>query len=114
MFVFERCCKNTWYVVLFVLYLFNNLCVSQNSLSLWIQLNVPRIADNTSFSQDVQMQLLEQISSAESVGLDVLDQFAGYFLTRAELVTKILKYPGIEDYRNAVIELDEKTYIKVS
>jgi Proteasome activator PA28, C-terminal len=48
-----------------------------NSLSLWIQLNVPRISDNTSFSQEVQMQLLEEINGAEGVGMDVLDQFAG-------------------------------------
>jgi len=31
-----------------------------SSLSVWIQLNVPRISDNSSFSAEVQMQLLEQ------------------------------------------------------
>jgi proteasome activator subunit 3 (PA28 gamma) len=46
--------------------------------------------------------------------VDVLDQFASYYVTRAELITKLLKYPGLEDYRRAVIELDEKMYMKTS
>ena len=45
-----------------------------SSLSIWIQLNVPRMTDNASFSSEVQMQLLEQVKSAESVAIDVLDQ----------------------------------------
>ena len=85
-----------------------------SSLSLWIQLNVPRLSDNASFSQEVQMELLGQIQAAESVSTDVLDQFAGYFLTRAELVVKALKYPGLEDFRRAIIELDEKTYMRIA
>ena len=51
---------------------------------------------------------------AESVAMDVLDQFAGYFLTRAELLKKLIKYPGLSDFRNALVELDEKTYIKTA
>ncbi len=34
---------------------------NMGSLSIWIQLNVPRMQDNASFSSEVQMQLLEQI-----------------------------------------------------
>ena len=84
------------------------------SLSLWIQLNVPRLSDNTSFSQEVQMELLSQVQQAGGVSSDVLEQFATYFLTRAELVSKCLKYPGIEDYRRAIVEMDEKTYMRVA
>ena len=36
---------------------------NMGSLSIWIQLNVPRMQDNASFSSEVQMQLLEQIKS---------------------------------------------------
>ena len=48
------------------------------------------------------------------MSVDVLDQFASYYVTRAELVTKVLKWPGLEDYRRAVIELDEKMYMKTA
>ena len=48
------------------------------------------------------------------MSVDVLDQFATYYVTRGELVTKLLKYPGLEDFRRAIIELDEKMYMKTS
>lgn len=85
-----------------------------NSLSIWIKLNVPRLQDGASFAEEVQMQLLQLIQDSEEVGFSVLDQFATYHLTRAELLTKIIKYPGIQDYQKAVIELDEKSYLKIS
>lgn len=47
-----------------------------SSLSIWIQLNVPRMSDNGSFSESVQGELLGVIQGAEGVGFDVLDQFA--------------------------------------
>ncbi len=87
---------------------------NMSTLSVWIQLNVPRMQDNSSFSSEVQMQLLEQIKAAESVSMDVLDQFASYFVMRGELITKLLKHPGLEDYRNAIVELDEKTFMKTA
>jgi hypothetical protein len=87
---------------------------NMESLSIWIQLNVPRMQDNTSFSSEVQMQLLEQIKAAESVSDSVLDQFATYYVTRGELLTKVLKFPGLEDFRRAVVEVDEKMYTKTA
>ncbi len=44
----------------------------------------------------------------------MLDQFASYYVTRGELVIKLLKYPGLEDFRRAIIELDEKMYMKTA
>jgi len=34
-----------------------------------------------------------------------------YFVTRAKLVSKCLKYPGVQDYQESIMELDEKEYI---
>lgn len=85
-----------------------------STLSVWIQLNVPRLSDNVQFSQEVQMELLGQIQSAEGVATEVLGDFANYHLSRAELICKIIKYPGVKDYRKSVEELDDKTYLKVS
>jgi proteasome activator subunit 3 (PA28 gamma) len=87
---------------------------NMGSLSIWIQLNVPRMQDNSSFSSEVQMQLLEQIKAAESVSDAVLDQFATYYVTRGELLTKLLKSPGLEDFRRAMVEVDEKMYMKTA
>lgn len=42
----------------------------------------------------------------------MLDSFATYHSTRGSIVTKVLKNPNVEDFRFALRELDEKTYIK--
>jgi proteasome activator subunit 3 (PA28 gamma) len=36
-----------------------------------------------------------------------------YFVTRAKLVSKVLKYPNIQDYRQSVVEVDEKEFINL-
>jgi len=85
-----------------------------SSLNIWVKLNVPRIADGNNFGVEVQQEITEILESAESSGYQILDSFTQYHDTRADFVTKVLKYPGIADYRRALRELDEKSYIKTS
>jgi hypothetical protein len=85
-----------------------------NSLNIWVKVNVPRIADGNNFGVEVQDQITEILENAESSGYQILDSFTQYHSTRADFVTKVLKYPGVADYRRALQELDEKTYIKSS
>jgi len=83
-----------------------------NALSIWVKLNVPRMADGNNFGVEVQEEITKVLEGAEDAGYDVLDSFANYHTTRGALVHKILKNPNIQDYRCALRELDEKTYIK--
>jgi len=85
-----------------------------NSLNIWVKLNVPRIADGNNFGVEVQEEITEILEGAESSGYQILDSFTQYHQTRADFITKVIKYPGIADYRKALNELDEKTYIKTS
>lgn len=79
-----------------------------NAVKVWIQLNIPRIEDGNNFGVEVQQEALEEFTRAENNGLAVLDQMMKYYCTRAKLTSKILKYPNVEDYRQAIIELDMK------
>jgi hypothetical protein len=83
-----------------------------NALSIWVKLNVPRIADGNNFGVEVQEEITKVLEGAEDAGYDVLDSFANYHSTRGTLVTKVLKHPNVMDFRCALRELDEKTYIK--
>lgn len=83
-----------------------------NALSIWVKLNVPRMADGNNFGVEVQEEITKVLEGAEDAGYDVLDSFATYHSTRGSLVTKVLKNPNVEDFRYALHELDEKTYIK--
>jgi len=83
-----------------------------NALSIWVKLNVPRMADGNNFGVEVQEEITKVLQGAEDAGYDVLDSFANYHSTRGTLVSKVLKNPNIQDFRYALRELDEKTYIK--
>jgi len=83
-----------------------------NALSIWVKLNVPRIADGNNFGVEVQEEITKVLEGAEDAGYDVLDSFATYHSTRGTLVVKVLKNPNVADFRCALRELDEKTYIK--
>jgi hypothetical protein len=83
-----------------------------NALSIWVKLNVPRMADGNNFGVEVQEEITKVLEGAEDAGYDVLDSFATYHSTRGELISKVLRNPNIVDFRLALNELDEKTYIK--
>jgi len=83
-----------------------------NALSIWVKLNVPRFADGNNFGVEVQQEITRVLEGAEDSGYAVLDSFATYHSTRGALATKVLKFPNVNDFRAAIRELDEKTYIK--
>lgn len=45
---------------------------------------------------------MAEIQSVESEAAAFFDQISRYFISRAKIVSKVAKYPHIEDYRRAV------------
>jgi len=82
-----------------------------NIIKIWIQLNVPRIEDGNNFGVAIQEDTLNELGRAEDASFASLDSMTKYFVTRAKLVSKCLKYPGVQDYQESIMELDEKEYI---
>ncbi|XXQ36801.1 Proteasome activator PA28 C-terminal domain-containing protein [Plasmodiophora brassicae] len=78
-----------------------------------IQLAIPRIEDGNNFGVSVQEETVSELSRAEDAVFNVLESIAGYFVTRAKIASKMIKYPEVQDYRMAVKELDEKMYVNV-
>ena len=56
----------------------------------------------------LQEDTLGEIRQVESDGCSYLDAISSYHLNRGKVVTKIAKYPHVEDFRQTVVELDEK------
>lgn len=71
---------------------------------------IPKIEDGNNFGVSIQEDTLAEIQSVESEADAFFDQISRYFLSRAKIISKVAKYPHIEDYRRAVTELDEKEY----
>lgn len=84
-----------------------------NLLKMWISFMIPKIEDGNNFGVSIQEDTLAEIQSVESEAAAFFDQISRYFLSRGKIVSKVAKYPHIEDYRRAVQELDEKEYLSL-
>jgi Proteasome activator PA28, C-terminal len=81
------------------------------SIKVWIQLLLPRIEDGNNFGVGIQEEVITELQRAEDAGVAVLGEITKYHATRAKLVSKFAKYPGILDYHRSVVELDQKAYV---
>eukprot|EP00064_Thunnus_orientalis_P015519 superscaffoldBa00002888_g15573 len=84
-----------------------------NTVKMWVQLLIPRIEDGNNFGVSIQEETVAELRTVESEAASYLDQISRYYITRAKLVSKIIKYPHVEDYRRTVSEIDEKEYISL-
>ncbi|XP_070704686.1 proteasome activator complex subunit 3-like [Pempheris klunzingeri] len=84
-----------------------------NTVKMWVQLLIPRIEDGNNFGVSIQEETVTELRTVESEAASYLDQISRYYITRAKLVSKIVKYPHVEDYRRTISEIDEKEYISL-
>lgn len=89
------------------------LVEDSNLLKMWISFMIPKIEDGNNFGVSIQEDTLAEIQSVESEAAAFFDQISRYFISRAKVVSKVAKYPHIDDYRRAVVELDEKEFLSL-
>ncbi|XP_035894205.1 proteasome activator complex subunit 3 [Anopheles stephensi] len=89
------------------------LVEDSNLLKMWISFMIPKIEDGNNFGVSIQEDTLAEIQSVETEAAAFFDQISRYFLSRAKVVSKVAKYPHIDDYRRAVAELDEKEFLSL-
>jgi len=74
---------------------------------------IPKIEDGNNFGVSIQEDTLAELRTVESEALAYYDQAARYHVTRAKLISKVAKFPHIEDYRASVEETDEKELLSL-
>jgi len=84
-----------------------------NTVRMWVTLLIPKIEDGNNFGVQIQEETLGELRSVESESASFLDQISKYFLTRGQIIAKAAKYPHVGDYRQFVIELDEKQLLSL-
>ncbi|XP_052799672.1 proteasome activator complex subunit 3-like isoform X4 [Mya arenaria] len=84
-----------------------------NTIKMWISFLIPKIEDGNNFGVSIQEETLGEARQVESDAATYLDQISRYFISRGKLVSKVAKYPHIDDYRQSVRELDEKEYFSL-
>jgi len=53
------------------------------------------------------------LTRSEDACFNLLESVTKYFITRGKLVSKVIKYPQIQDYQQSIVELDEKEYFNL-
>jgi proteasome activator subunit 3 (PA28 gamma) len=84
-----------------------------NQIKMWINFMIPKIEDGNNFGVSIQEDSLAEARQVESESASYLDQISRYYLTRAKIITKVAKYPHVDDYRRTITELDEKEFISL-
>jgi len=80
-------------------------------VKLWIQLNIPRIEDGNNFGVSVQEDTVTDLGHAEENAFESFGEISKYYVSRAKLATKALRYKNLPDFATAVSEFDQKEYV---
>ena len=79
----------------------------------WIQFLIPRIEDGNNLGVAIQEAILGEVGSVEEQAGAFYDQISRYSLTRAKVITKVAKYPNVDDYRQNIKDIDEKQFVSL-
>jgi len=72
-----------------------------------VSLKIPRMEDGNNFGVQVQEEILNELQSVEDRCFTIVEDVAKFFVERGKLVSKVLKWPQISDWRTSVAELDQ-------
>lgn len=79
-------------------------------LKLWVSLLIPKIEDGNNFGVSIQAEVVKEITYCEDDAAKYYEELIDHFTNRAKLCSKVIKYPQIDDYRNAIKEFDERQF----
>ncbi|XP_002121893.1 proteasome activator complex subunit 3-like [Ciona intestinalis] len=83
------------------------------TLRMWVILLIPKIEDGNNFGVEVQEETLGELKTVEQELASNQEQIAGYFLSRAKVISQLCKRPGVQDYKRFVEEEDEKQFVSM-
>ncbi|XP_008436637.1 proteasome activator complex subunit 1 [Poecilia reticulata] len=81
-----------------------------NTVSMWVQLQIPRIEDGNNFGVAVQEKVFELLTNTRTKIEAFQTQISKYYSERGDGVAKASKQPHVGDYRQLVHELDQYQY----
>ncbi|XP_017287802.1 proteasome activator complex subunit 1 [Kryptolebias marmoratus] len=84
-----------------------------NTVSMWVQLHIPRIEDGNNFGVAVQEKVFELLTNTRTKIEAFQTQISKYYNERGDAVAKASKQPHVGDYRQLVHELDQYQYCEL-
>ncbi|XP_037550078.1 proteasome activator complex subunit 1 [Nematolebias whitei] len=84
-----------------------------NTVSMWVQLHIPKIEDGNNFGVAVQEKVFELLTNTRTKIEAFQTQISKYYSERGDAVAKAAKQPHVGDYRQLVHELDQYQYCEL-
>ncbi|XP_076017238.1 proteasome activator complex subunit 1 [Genypterus blacodes] len=84
-----------------------------NTVSVWVQLQIPKIEDGNNFGVAVQEKVFELLTNTRTKIEAFETQISKYYNDRGDAVAKASKTPHVGDYRQLVHELDQYQYTEL-
>ncbi|XP_046880412.1 proteasome activator complex subunit 1 isoform X2 [Hypomesus transpacificus] len=84
-----------------------------NTVSMWVQLQIPKIEDGNNFGVAVQEKVFELLTNTRTKIEGFQTQISKYYSERGDAVAKASKQPHVGDYRQLVHELDQSQYCEL-
>jgi len=107
------CNKNITRLIDIVKPYIRDLVQDANLLKMWVTFLIPKIEDGNNFGVSIQEDTLGEIRTVEAEAATFYEQISRYYLTRGKIISKVGKYPQVEDYQKLVGELDEKEFLSL-
>ncbi|CAG5895774.1 unnamed protein product [Menidia menidia] len=82
-------------------------------VSMWVQLQIPRIEDGNNFGVDVQEKVFKLLTNTRTKIEAYQTQISKYYNERGDAVAKASKLSHVGDYRQLVHELDQYQYCEL-
>eukprot|EP01084_Bolivina_argentea_P072428 131505_1 len=80
-------------------------------LKMCVSLKIPSIQEGNNFGVEIQEDIVDDLSRNENGALDAIEQISNYYQIRSKSISKILKWPYVNDYRYALHEFDKSHLI---
>ncbi|XP_034998614.1 proteasome activator complex subunit 1 [Hippoglossus stenolepis] len=84
-----------------------------NTVSMWMQIQIPKIEDGNNFGVAVQEKVFELLTNTRTKIEGFQTQISKYYNERGDAVAKASKQPHVGDYRQLVHELDQYQYFEL-
>jgi len=78
-----------------------------------VSLRVPKMEDGNNMGVQVQEEVLSELTQIEERCFSALEEFTKFYEDRGKLISKILKWPQVKDWRNALKEFDNKAALEL-
>ena len=84
-----------------------------DALKMYINLQMPQIEDGDTFGVSIQEEALNEIVRTQDSAYNLLATPFTFHSTRGDLAAKLVKYPGVQDYAEAIKEHDRKAVYRL-